>query len=429
MTAGARQTPARPPTPAGTGRPSGTGRQTGSQRAVSRAHPVRESVPGRILGVSVGQVILWQVAAAAVLVAAVRKDWTLALAVAFAAAVVLLTLVRQRGRWLYQSMGIRMRFRARRRVRPADGPVDARLATLRELLPELDVSGIALRSGERVGVAYDGVAWVGVVAVVPGEDVLPQPQGSQWLPVRELAKALTVDDIALASVQVVQHTAPAPAGVLPGQSPVAGSYQRLNQRGTPAARHLWVALRLDPARCPDAVEVRGGGLEGGQRAVKRCVARVLELLDGAGVRGRALDEEGVRTVLALTGSVRAVPAPPGTRRSDETWTHWQGDGTAHVTWWIRSWPQRGIPMQVLADAVATVPALAVTVSLALHTEQAEGSRFRGFVRVSAQSAAAVGAAALAVEQAAAGAGIGLFRLDGEHALGVIATLPLGGGTL
>lgn len=425
MTAGSRPAPTVPP-PASTAPPQ---RQTGGQRAVSRVHPVRESVPGRIAGVSVGQVIGWQVAVAAVLVAAVRKDWTLGLAVLFAVVVGALTLVRSRGRWLYQSLGIRLRYGARRRIHPADESVDPRLATLRELAPELDVSGIMLRSGERVGVAYDGVSWVGVVAVQPPDDVLPTQQASQWLPVRDLGRALTVDDIELASVQVLQHTAPAPAGVLPGNSPAAGSYQRLNSGGMPAARHLYVALRLDPALCPDAVAVRGGGLEGGQRAVKRCVARVLELLEAAGVRGRALDEEGLRVALALTAGVRAVPAPPGTRRSDETWTYWQGDGTTHVTWWIRSWPQRGIPMQTLADAVATTPALSVTVSLALHPEQTEGSRFRGLVRVSAQSAAAVEAAAQAVERAAAGVGVGLFRLDGEHALGVFATLPLGGGAL
>jgi type VII secretion protein EccE len=426
MTAGSRQAPTGPP-PASSQAPQQ--RQTGGQREVPRAHPVRESVPGRIAGVSVGQVIGWQVAAAAVLVAAVRKDWTLGLAALFAVVVAALTLVRQRGRWLYQSLAIRLRYRARRRVHPADGSADPRLATLRELAPELDVSGIMLRSGERVGVAYDGVAWVGVVAVQPPDDVLPAQQPGQWLPLRDLARALTVDDIELASVQVLQHTAPAPAGVLPATSPSAGSYQRLNSRGTPAARHLYVALRLDPARCPDAVAVRGGGLEGGQRAVKRCVARVLELLESAGIPGRALDEEGLRAALALAGGVRPVPAPPGTRRSDETWAYWQGDGTAHVTWWVRSWPQRGVAMRTLADAVATVPALSVTVSLALHPEQTEGSRFRGLVRVSAQSPAAVGVAAQAVEQAVSAAGIGLFRLDGEHAVGVLATLPLGGGTV
>ncbi len=402
---------------------------TGSQRAVARAHPVAESVPGRIAGLSVGQVIGWQVAVAAVLVTAVRRDWTLVPAVAFALVVLALTVVRRRGRWLYQNVAVRMRYRARRRVRPADGPVDPRLATLRELVPALDVSGITLRSGERIGVAYDGWSWVGVVAVHPVEDVVPRPQQAPWLPVRSLVEALTVDDIALAGVQVLRYTVPAPAGVLPAQSPVAGSYTQLNMRRTPASQHLWIALRLDPALCPDAVEARGGGQEGGQRAVKRCVARVLELLDSAGVPGRALDEETLRSVLALAGGVRAVPSPPGTRRTDEAWTHWQGDGTVHVAWWIRSWPSRGIPMQALADAVASVPALAVNVSLTLHPVQTEGARFRGFVRLSAASPAAAGVAAQAMERAADGAGLGLYRLDGEQALGVIATLPLGGGDL
>src|SRR6266542_1054260 len=233
---------------------------TGSQRAVARAHPVAESVPGRIAGLSVGQVIGWQVAVAAVLVTAVRRDWTLVPAVAFALVVLALTVVRRRGRWLYQNVAVRMRYRARRRVRPADGPVDPRLATLRELVPALDVSGITLRSGERIGVAYDGWSWVGVVAVHPVEDVVPRPQQAPWLPVRSLVEALTVDDIALAGVQVLRYTVPAPAGVLPAQSPVAGSYTQLNMRRTPASQHLWIALRLDPAGCP-----------GGRWTRRRCV--------------------------------------------------------------------------------------------------------------------------------------------------------------
>ena len=419
------QAGARPPLPGPAGSPPGTG----AQRAAARAHPVAESLPGRVAGISVGQVIGAQVAVAAVLITAVRKDWTLIPAVAFAVVLLALTLIRRRGRWLYQSVAVRMRFRARRRVRPADGPADPRLAALRELFPVLDVSGITLRSGERIGVAYDGQCWVGVVAVQPVEDVLPRPQRSPWLPVRSLAEALTVDDIALTGVQVLRYTAPAPAGVLPAQSPVAVSYGQLNVRRTPANQHVWIALRLDPALCPDAVQARGGGQEGAQRAVKRCVARVLELLDSAGVQGRALDEETLRSVLALSGGVRAVPSPPGTRRTDEAWTHWQGDGVVHVAWWVRSWPSRGAPMQVLADAVATVPALSVSVSLTLHPVQTEGARFRGFVRLTAASTAAAGVAAQAMERAAAGAGVGLYRLDGEQALGVIATLPLGGGQL
>src|SRR5262249_1776271 len=299
-----------------------------------------------------------------------------------------------------------------------DRQVDPRLAALGELVPGLDVAGINLRSGERIGVAYDGQSWVGVVAVEPAEDVVPRAQQTPWLPMRSLAEVLTVDDIALAGVQVLRYTAPAPAAVLPAQSAAAASYGQLNRRGTPASQHVWIALRLDPALCLDAVQARGGGQEGGQRAVKRCVARVLELLDAAGVHGRALDEETLRSVLALSGGVRPVPAPPGTRRTDESWSYWQGDGTVHVTWWIRSWPARGIPMLALAGAVAGVPASAVTVSLTLHPVQTEGARFRGFVRLSATSPATAAAAARVLQRTAGAAGFGLYRLDGEQALGV-----------
>jgi type VII secretion protein EccE len=278
-------------------------------------------------------------------------------------------------------------------------------------------------------VAYDGQSWVGVVAVEPAEELVPRAQRTPWLPVPVLAEALTVDDIALAGVQVLRYTAPAPTAMLPARSPAAGSYALLNVWRTPASQHVWVALRLDPALCPDAVQVRGGGQEGGQRAVKRCVARVLELLDSAGVHARALDEESLRSVLALCGGTRPVPAPPGTRRTDESWTQWKGDGTVHVAWWVRSWPARGAPMQALVDAVAGVPALAVAVSLALHPVQTEGARFRGFVRLSATTPAAAGTAAAVLERAAGAAGFALYRLDGEQALGMLATLPLGGGEL
>lgn len=425
MVAAVRDTGSGIPPPAGA--PQVPPPNTGAQRAASRARPVNESMPGRLLGVSAGQVVALQAAVAAVLATAVRKGWPLIPAGGFALVVLALTLVRYRGRWLYQALAVRLRYQARCRTQPPAEPGDLRLAALREVFPELDVTGITLRSGERIGIGYDGRAWVGVVAVQASEDVLPRPQQVAWLPIRELAEALVVDDIQLSSVQVVRYTSPAPAGLLPAQSPVALAYQQLNVLRTPSSQHVWIALRLDPALCPEAIEARGGGSEGAQRAVKRCVARVLELLESAGVQGRALDEESLRSVLALAGGVRAIPAPPGTRRTTEAWTYWQGDGTVHVSWWIKSWPDRGIPMQTLQDIAASVPALTCSVSLALHPVQTEGSRFRGLVRLTAGSPAAANAAGEALQRAAAAAGIMLYRLDGEQALGLATTLPLGGG--
>jgi type VII secretion protein EccE len=394
-----------------------------------RPGPQLEPSGGRLFGVSVGQIICWEVAVAAVLAGAVRRDWTLVPAVLFAGAVGSLTLVRRRGRWLYEALAVRLRYRARGRGRPADDPADLRLAALRELRPELDVSDVEQRSGQRLGVCYDGSGWVGVVAVQAGDDVLPDPQQPAWLSVRELAAALVVDDIALASVQLLCHVAPAPSGTLPANAPVATSYQRVKASSTPASQQVWIALRLDPARCPEAIEARGGGTEGARRALKRCLARTLELLESAGVRGRALDGEALRAALTLAGATRPVPTPPGARRTAETWAYWQADEVVHITWWVAAWPSRLIPMQLLTEAAASVSALSCVLSLSLHPAPAGSARFRGMIRVTAVSPPAAEIAADALQRATAAVGIGLYRLDGEQALGYAATLPLGGGQL
>src|SRR5262249_49539447 len=191
-------------------------------------------------------------------------------------------------------------------------------------------------------------------------------------------------------------------------------------------RGAWTRCRpAAAARRADSGRASAGGPGGWDRSARagRAAGRRTGRRCGPGRRGRG---GGVR---AWRGGSRRAPAPPGTRRTDETWSHWQGDGTVHVTWWIRSWPARGIPMQVLAEVAAGVPASAVTVSLTLHPVQTEGVRFRGFVRLSATSPATAAVAARVLERAAGAAGFGLYRLDGEQALGVLATLPLGGGGL
>src|SRR5215475_7518978 len=208
------------------------------EAAGDRPVPQLERSAGRLLGVSVAQIVCWEVAAAAVLASVVRRDWTMVPAGLLAVAVGALTLVRRRGRWLYEIVAVRLRLRSRRRWQPARPEVDLRLAALAELRPELSVSDVEQRAGRRLGFCNDGTAWVGLVAVQAGDD--------------ELAAALVVDDIELAAVQLLCHIAPAPSGTLPGTSPVASSYQQVKAGRTPASQQVWVALRLDPARCPEA---------------------------------------------------------------------------------------------------------------------------------------------------------------------------------
>jgi type VII secretion protein EccE len=407
---------------------SGPSEPTGRSSGGARPQPQRERSGGRLLGLPVSQLLCWEAVAAGIAAALVRRDWVLVPAVAAGLLVFALTLVRVRGRWLWQVIGVRQRYRKRRRLRAVPG-VDLRLAAIAELRPELRVDDVEQRRGQHLGVCWDGTAWVSVIAVQPGDDVLADPRKPAWLPVRELAGALVVDDIELAGVQILCHVAPAPSGTLPADSPVATSYAQVKAGRTAASQQVWIALRLDPMRRPDAIETRGGGDEGARRALRRCVARVLELLSAAGVDALALDSEALTTALSTAGMTRPVAVQPGTRRTAETWSGWQADEISHISWWVREWPTRAAPMQLLSDAVAGVPALSCTLSLSLHPAPAGAARFRGLVRLSAISPDTAEAAATALRAATDPAGLELSRLDGEQALGYAATLPLGGGSV
>ena len=111
------------------------------------------------------------------------------------------------------------------------------------------------------------VALTAVLFVQPGDQPL-RPVSAGQLPLHLIRDALEVDGIRLASAQVVQHTQPAPAPHLPQQSVAARSYGPLQaQSGSPALRLTWVALKLDPELCPEAVQARGDGVPGAQRAL------------------------------------------------------------------------------------------------------------------------------------------------------------------
>lgn len=384
---------------------------------------------GWLGGFGVGQVVALQVAAAIVLLGLVGGGWLVWAAVGPAALLVLLTLVPVHGRWFYQWMALRLRFLWRVPKPVIDPDVDPRLVPLRELLPELDVLAAEGRGGEQLGIVQDGQAWVAVVGVHADDDLLlsTRPAGVR-LPVRSLADVLAVDDVRLAAVQVLMHTVPAPSGLLGGRLGTATSYEQLSAWKVPAAQLVWVALRLDPTLCPDAVAARGGGLDGIYRALRRCVARTVEVLDAAGVRARGLDAEEVRAALALSAGVSPRNAPPGTRHTGEQWRLWTCDGTVHVTYWLRGWPAdpaRGVP--VLLERLVGLPTLFTTLSLTLMSKNDEQIRFRAMVRLSSVSTDAAAHAARALHEATSSAGFRAVRLDGEQAPAVFATMPLGGG--
>ncbi|HEX5495463.1 MAG TPA: type VII secretion protein EccE, partial [Mycobacteriales bacterium] len=383
---------------------------------------------GQLGRFGIGQVVGWQVAAASVLLGLSAGGWWRWVGLGPAGAIVLLTLIPVRGRWLHQWIAMRWRFWWRVPRPVTDPRADPRLVPLRELLPDLAVLAAEGRSGEQLGIVQDGRAWVALVAVNSDDDLLPGPEAPPRLPVRSLLDVLSVDDIRLAAVQVLLHTVPAPSGLLAGPIGSARSYQELSAGRVPAAQLVWVALRLDPVLCPDAVAARGGGPDGVHRALRRCVARTVEVLEAAGIRSRGLDAEEVRSALAASAGVAPRRTSPDARHTGEQWGGWTCDGVVHNTYWLRRWPadpSRGMP-ELLAALVA-LPVLFTTLSLTLMPRDDDRVRFQAMARISCVSADSARQAGSTLHRAMSAIGFRAVRMDGEQAPAAVATMPFGGG--
>jgi type VII secretion protein EccE len=300
-----------------------------------------------VFGVPLGAVLWAEVVAAAGLVAVVRRDLTLVPAGLLLVGSVLLAAGRHRGVPLHRTVGTWWRF-TRRRRRPVADAGDPRVAALGQLLHRLSVDTVSLRGGRQFGVCFDGSGWAAVLALEPDPAVLASPGSARQVGLSRLACLLTIDDIRLSCAQLLVHTAPAPAGWLdPAFLPVT-SYRRIRPLAVAGMRRTWVVLRLDPAAGQDAIEARGGGVQGAHRALKRAVSRSVELLETDGVTARPLDDEGVRSALTLNllGSASPAGNPPDAPLA-ESWACWRAGGTAQVSWWLSGWPAGRDPVEPL----------------------------------------------------------------------------------
>ncbi|MGJ5833963.1 type VII secretion protein EccE [Streptomyces ossamyceticus] len=386
------------------------------------------------------QQLLLVEAAAAVLLA----GWTLHLlvlvpAVVVAILLVLLAVVRRRGRslpeWLATARALKSRQRkaAETVIPPGTEPG---LAPAVECDPTLRTYAFGGRDRRGVGIIGDGTFVSAVLQVEADATALRADRSRQPLPLNLVRDALDVDGIRLEGAQIVLHTQPAPAIQLPQQSVAVSNYAPLQaQTGTPAIRITWIALKLDPELCPEAVAARGGGLLGAQKCVVRVADHLASRLTGAGFRTTVLDEQELIAAVATSACANPlVTAEAGRtetpqRRTEESGRSWRCDNRRHTTYWVRRWPQlggRGPLLPQLVGQLTAVPALATTFSLTVTRGVRQEVTVTGHVRVTGRSDDELVAARRSLEQAARQAGTGLARLDREQLPGVLATLPLGG---
>ncbi|MEU9377634.1 type VII secretion protein EccE [Streptomyces sp. NPDC048255] len=419
---------------------------TATEPATGTAAPARggvtphpKSSPGRFGPFRLQQLVLLQVAAAALLVAWVIEPLLLVPAGVLAVVLVLLAVVRRHQRSLPEWIGSALAMRARRR-RTASLAVptgtEPGLAPLVEADPALRTLTFSDRDRRPVGMIGDGTFLTAVVQVDTDATALRPDRAARPLPLAVVRDILEVDGIRLESAQLVQHTQPAPAPHLPAQSMATRNYAPLQARtGTPAVRLTWIALKLDPELCPEAVAARGGGLGGAQRCVVRAADQLASRLAGAGFRATVLTEQELTAALATSSCANPMAitqagrsASTG-RRTEETPRTWRCDDRRHTTYWIGRWPQLGGAGAALPQFVAlltSLPALATNFSLTMARAERHGVTLTGHVRVTGRSDEELVSARRELERTARGVKAGLVRLDREQVPGLLASLPLGG---
>jgi type VII secretion protein EccE len=385
------------------------------------------------------RLVLLELAAALVLCGWLLGPLGFVPAVVAAAVLVALAVVRRRGRSLPEWLGTLLALRARVRAAantPVPPEVESGFVPAVECDPHLRTYEYGGQDRRPVGMAGDGTFVSAVVQVEADVTALRAGPGQKPLPLGLVRDALEVDGIRLESAQMVLHTQPAPALHLPQQSVAVANYAPLQaQAGAPAVRITWIALKLDPELCREAVAARGGGLLGVQKCLARVADHLASRLTGAGFRTTILNEEELTAAIATSACanplVTAEAGRTGTRerRTEESSRSWRCDNRRHTTYWIRRWPQLGGQGPSLPHVVAlltAVPALATTFSLTLAHGGRQQISLCGHVRVTGRGNDELVAARRALEDTARQAGVGLARLDREQVPGILATLPLGG---
>ncbi|MET8148627.1 type VII secretion protein EccE [Actinoplanes sp. NPDC049668] len=394
--------------------------------------PVRTGIAG-------GQVIAWQLAVAAVLVAYRIGDVLVAAMVgAVAVLVISPTVIRFRGRWLHRWFGVWLRYRGRTHGAPhTHGGAALDLLTHAEASVavtsvELDDRAVALLT-HRGGLCAVLALGSGDDALLGGDAaILPSP-----IALLPGAEAHTIPTAAQLLVSL------RPALVGPGM--VERSYRELTGGKVPAQRHTWLVLQT--IRTADAYS--DAEL---QPALISAVRRARRQLRTEGVEARILDRDALVSAIGhlggLTDVLRGVPhggrnsggsvgrATVGARAagesarptSRETWRGVAVEETVQSCHRMVRWPAHD---SQLAELLATASAAGSVLSLAVTRVPSQAAAgddvlVEVAVRLIAADQAGLAAGERALEDAVRAAGGRTERLDGEQVNGLAATLPFGG---
>lgn len=342
-------------------------------------------------GVSVLQLMCWQIVLVAG-VLALDEQWPVITLTGLAAVVVMaLTAVRVRGRWLYEWLVSSSGYLLRDRDRDLPGAGETGKALLRMVSPEaVGIIGT---------VDADGEDAVFMISRAEGITAVLQPEST----VRDLVRAMpapqtllptTDEQVPAVAVQVVHH-----AGINRARPP-----------------RTWVALQaLRTAEWYRDADVR--------QTLGNTVRRVRRRLRRDGLPSRTLTEHETLGTFAALAHVNA-----GRGEVREQWRRWRSGPIEQAVFRLDGWaelPPATAP-QLMRWLLTAAPQAAVTIAVTARRTPAEAEPLvSATLRIAATSPAALESAADELAQLARERDVGMERLDGRHAWGVAATLPLG----
>ena len=369
----------------------------------------------------IGLVVAWQVVLVAILALVLLAPhlgfWLYGVAGIVLLGAIILT-VPVNGRTLGSTVRTRRRFRARAKRAEVIPDVATALAPLAQWVPALEVTQIKDAHDEEIGVVGAGGSWSGLLEV-GSDNSLFTDRGAR-LDLSILGSLTRQDDVVFAGIQIVTYTVPGPAGaMLPAQSPALQAYREVAGRATPpAVRRTWIALRLDPRLCLEAVGRRGAGQAGVYATLRFGLHRAQATLKRHGMPTEPLDPLGIADVLELTTGA----APDGVgQRSSESWESWTCDSLIHHTRGITGFGEAPSALyQGLLDTMTQAPVMFAVTSMSVSP----GEPPRGAVRlVSATAEQAHAADDFLLSAVTRELKIG--PRGGNQVPGLLATVPLG----
>lgn len=339
--------------------------------------------------------------------AAGRGPFVLAAAVLAAVVLVFAAWARIRRRWLFEWIGVGLRYLGRRRALPA-GTAPTALLGLAD--PGATILAADL-DGDAAAVISDGYGLTAVLELGDPAALLADTPQSLPSPANLLPAA--GPDTPPTRIQLLLTGAPAPA-VSSGGGTAATSYRQLTEGRLLGHERVLIAVRV--------LRTEGWTDPDLRRALSGTVRKVRRRL--APLAARSLGERTIPVVLAELAHHDDQPV-------EETWSAIRLGGLVQTTFRLRRWPDlRAETARRLVPRLAALPASATTIAISAGPWPVSGTQSVPVdltVRLASPDESMLGTAAHALRRLLATEGAVVRRLDGEQLDGLAATLPLGGG--